>query len=87
MSPEYAPGYWMNETSGVLSDVVERYITSRPLSAGDIATMRAYVRQWMAGDFVGPEVDELRESIDTIVDRATLDAWMERAIDAEVDPL
>jgi len=84
---KYAPGYWMNETSGALHAAVERYIKLEPLSDLDLDVMRAYLRQWMRGDFKGPEIDELRNTIDVITDRASLEAWMERAVDAGVDPL
>jgi len=84
---KYAPGYWMNETSGVLYDAVEHYINLQPLSPADLDVMRAYLRQWMEGDFQGPESDGLRNTIDAIVDRASLQAWMERAVDAGIDPL
>ena len=50
--------------------------------------MRAYLRQWIAGDaFHGPEVDELRERVETIVDMWSLNTWIEDALDAGVDPL
>ena len=77
----------MNETSGALHRAVERYIKLEPLSDLDLHVMRAYLRQWMEGDFQGPESDGLRNTIDAIVDRASLQAWMERAVDAGIDPL
>ena len=42
-----APGYWMNETSGVLRPAVEAYLFHEDLSHEHIATLRAYFRQWV----------------------------------------
>ena len=80
------PGFWRNETSGVLRPAVERYL-NRKTKPEDIPIMRAYVRQWVAGDFRGEGIAELRASVDEIINLETLDAWINRAIDAGIDPL
>jgi hypothetical protein len=81
------PGYWMNETSGVLKPVVEKYLRGEQLSQNEVACMIAYLRQWMAGDFCGPEIDMLRVTVNAIVDHETLVAWLDEAMDAGIDPL
>ena len=88
MPPETEiPGFWMNETSGVLKPAVERYLRDEPLSANDIAALRAYLRQWiMKGDFRGPEIQGLRDMIDSLTSREQIHLWTERALDAGIDP-
>ena len=82
------PGYWMNETSGVLEPVVRRYLGGHELEPAELATMRAYLRQWIgAPGFVGPDIAHLREGLDGITTTAALRAWMGEAFDAGVDPL
>jgi hypothetical protein len=81
------PGFWMNETSGTLRPVVERYLRGETLTPTHIAIMRAYLRQWMAGDFRGPEVARLRERVNDIRDMPSLTSWLEDALDAGIDPL
>ena len=81
------PGYWMNETSGVLRPVVERFLDGKVLDVQEIATMRAYLRQWMAGDFRGKDIDRIRSQVDQIVDMPTLRIWIENAVCAGIDPL
>jgi len=83
----YTPGYWMHETGGELRGAVERYLNSFEMTDEDIALMRAYLRQWMQGPWRGAAVPELRRSIDEIKDRDTLAHWLDRALDAGVDPL
>jgi hypothetical protein len=87
MMTTVAPGYWMNETSGVLRPVVERWLNGRPLTAPELATMRAYLRQWMAGDWQGPAAADLRARVDLIRSNGALDRWLSDAADVGIDPL
>jgi hypothetical protein len=87
-----APGYWPNETSGVLRPAVEAYLTGAPMPPEQIAAVRAYLRQWImapAWDATGPSADitDLRERIDNLVDRETIDDWLQDAEDIGIDPL
>jgi hypothetical protein len=83
-----APGYWMSETSGVLRPVVERWLNGRPLTAPELATMRAYLRQWMAPDcWQGPDVADLRARVDLIHSNGDLSRWLTDAAEAGIDPL
>lgn len=87
MNNDDAPGYWMNETSGVLRPVIENYLTGGKMTDRDIATMRAYLRQWMEGPWIGPMVDVLRSQIDDIHNRDDIVRWLNRAADQNIDPL
>lgn len=93
MSPS-VPGFWMNETSGVLRPAIEAYLApfidpnAPPMTGEQIAAMRAYLRQWIASpDWVGPMVDVLRTQIDELVSREEITRWLDRAMDEGIDPL
>jgi hypothetical protein len=82
------PGYWMNETSGVLEPVVRKYLEGGELSTDEVQTMRAYLRQWIWADgFVGPDVDRLRAGVAHLYNTGDLRAWLDRALNAGIDPL
>jgi hypothetical protein len=82
------PGYWMYETSGVLRPAVEAYLlTDDELSPAHVAALRAYLRQWMAAPWGGVGIDELRAGIDGLGSRAAIEAWLDEAMVAGIDPL
>jgi hypothetical protein len=82
------PGFWMNETSGVLRPAVEAYLQGDEITPAEIAAMRAYLRQWIEGDgFQGEDIEELRRQVDGLTDRQSITAWLDKAIDAGIDPL
>jgi hypothetical protein len=81
------PGYWMHETSGVLRPVVEDYLNGRPLTPRQVATMRAYLRQWINGPWKGPMIDVLRTQIEEITSREDIHIWLDRALHEGIDPL
>jgi hypothetical protein len=82
------PGFWMNETSGVLAPAVEAYLSRRPMSAFEIAAMRAYLRQWIAAPgFRGPEIEDLRRRVRDLTSREAIGAWLDKAFVAGIDPL
>lgn len=84
----YIPGFWMNETSGVLAPAVRAYLAGGPMSEADIAVMRLYLRHWIASPgFVGPEVVMLRRLVDGLTTRRALATWLELAERAGIDPL
>ena len=86
--PDYIPGYWQNESSGVLRPAVEAYLAGGEMTAGQIRAMRAYCRMWInAPGFLGPRVELLRNFVDGIVDRETLAKWLDHACEAGCDPL
>lgn len=80
------PGYWMNETSGVLRPAVEAYLNHDEMTPSEIAAMRAYLRQWIAA-FPGPDAESLAKDVDGLIDRSAIDRWLHKAIDQGIDPL
>ena len=81
------PGYWMNETSGVLRPAVEAYLWGGEMTGRHFAAIRAYLRQWMAADWRGPMIDVLRSQLGEINTREDISRWLDRALDAGIDPL
>jgi hypothetical protein len=49
--------------------------------------MRSYLRQWIDADWCGADVELLRMSVDGLINCAALDDWLDRAIDANIDPI
>jgi hypothetical protein len=90
-APPKAPGFWMFETTGVLRPAVEAYLFNPKvkLTPGQIGAIRAYCRQWMEGDWDESDVRivQLRREVDRMVDRATIDSWMVKAMLAGIEPL
>ena len=88
------PRYWMQESSGVLHPVIEAYLNGDELDAAQVATMRAYLRQWVmspvwdANPFAeGGELDVLRALVDTMRTRKDVDNWLQQAMEMGIDPL
>lgn len=91
------PHYWQWETSGVLRPAVERFIKHEPLSEQDIATMRAYLRQWVsatawdanphASDEDRQHLAELRARVHGLTSRKALDDFINDLIEEGLDPL
>jgi hypothetical protein len=78
----------MNETSGLLRPIVERYLRGEQLEESQVAVMRAYLRQWIwASEFIGPDVDRLRAGVDHLYNDGDVSAWLARALNAGIDPL
>jgi len=84
-----APGYWMNETTGVLKPAVMAYLDGLPLELAQVGALRAYFRQWVASPawMLSPELEALRAGVDGITDRAGVDAWLNAAENLGMDPL
>jgi len=85
--PSGIPGYWMNETSGVLAPVVEKYLRGEQLAPLEVGAMRAYLRQWIAGGFQGPEIVQLRREVERIASTDDVRRWLSDAMNAGIDPL
>lgn len=83
------PGYWMDETSGVLRPAIEAFVGHRPMTDKQIAAMRAYLRQWINdGDWRGEmALDKLRGTIDQLTSREAISAWLDLADLIGIDPL
>jgi len=82
------PRYWQDETSGVLRPAVEAYLHGEPLTAAQVAAIRAYLRQWIGAPvWRGEGVDELRAGIDGLGSRFAIADWLARAEQLGIDPL
>lgn len=80
----------MNETSGVLIPVVKAYLNGEPMNVKQIAAMRAYLRQWINADWPGTgdaDLADLRVSVNDIISRDDISAWLSRAEALCIDPL
>jgi hypothetical protein len=78
----------MYETTGVLRPAIEAYLHGREMTPEQIATMRAYLRQWiMAPAWMGEDIDELRRQLGGLTNRAAIDAWLDLAEQCGIDPL
>jgi hypothetical protein len=78
----------MNETSGILRPAVEAYLQGDAMTNGQIAAMRAYLRQWInASVWTGREVRFLRKAIDDLTSREAISSWLAIAEQAGIDPL
>lgn len=83
------PRYWRRETSGVLRPAIEAYLAGGPMTGEQIAAMRAYLRQWIAWPAWGggTVLEVLRESIDCLTDRTSIEWWLDMAETIGIDPL
>jgi hypothetical protein len=90
-STEDVPGFWRfwkDEPGGELRGAVETYLCGRPVTREQVALLRAYCRQWInAPGFRGPEIEVLRVSVNTLCTQTDVDHWLDRAMDAGIDPL
>jgi hypothetical protein len=80
------PGFWPNETTGVLRPAVEAYLVGKDLDQAQCAALRAYLRQWMT-PYTGQEVEALTDRVDTLTDRAAISRWLHDALELGIDPL
>lgn len=90
------PRYWLYETTGVLRPAVEAYLAGS-MSPEQIAAMRAYLRQWIEAPVwdlnphASPDerawLTNLRRRVDYLTSFAAIQAWIDEATDAGMDPL
>jgi hypothetical protein len=82
------PGYWTNETSGVLRPAIEGYLCGRPLTTIQIAAIRAYFKQWISSElWAGDGIEVLRSLAERIRTRVDIDQWVHMADKEGLDPL
>lgn len=81
------PGFWMHETSGKLEPAIWALLEGDPLTEEQIPLIRAYLRQWMEGDWQGPMIEGLRASVDKLTTREAINTWLGVALKAGIDPL
>jgi hypothetical protein len=78
----------MNETSGRLEGAIWALLEGAPLTGEQIPLIRAYLRQWIAAPaWQGPMIEGLRASVDGLVSREAIDAWLGVALEQGIDPL
>jgi hypothetical protein len=78
----------MNESSGVLRPVIEEYLQGKCLSTAQVRIMRAYLRQWIAGDWAPcPALSRLRLNIDGLLTHEDVVKWLREAFAEGIDPL
>lgn len=83
-----APGYWMDETSGVLRPAVTAYLSGGPMTDEQVAAMRAYLRQWISSPaWLGDGIAALRADIDSLTSRDAISNWLAAAEQWGIDPL
>jgi hypothetical protein len=95
-SPD-APKYWRAETSGVLEGPIMRYLEGKALSAGDLALIRIYLKQWIDSPawLMNPHesganrqaIIKLRQQVRLISRVEDLSAWLHAALELGIDPL
>jgi hypothetical protein len=83
------PGYWRDETTGVLLPAVTAYLRLEPMSDAQIAALRAYLRQWIMAPVWQDcaALAELRERIAGLTFREAIDDWLNDALLEGIDPL
>jgi hypothetical protein len=92
-----APKFWRNETGGQLHEAIGRYLEAPGrMTSKDIALVRAYICQWVNSPVweLNPlhyaesltELADLRESARLLFTVADIHAWIDRALDAGIDP-
>jgi hypothetical protein len=87
MTAPLGPGYWMHETSGVLRPAVEAYLNRATMTPEQIATIRAYLRQWICAPVWKGEFEDLLGRIDGLTSREAICEWLDDAADWGIDPL
>ena len=86
-APAPMPFYWMHETSGVLAPAVRAWLDGGELAVEHVVALRAYLRQWIAGDWRGDGVCDLLNRVDGLTDRTLIAAWLADALRLGIDPL
>ncbi len=91
------PGYWMDETSGVLRPAVEAFLTGQSMTLAQIGAMRSYLRQWVDASIWDENplaglhgllwLASMRLSCDELVSREAIARWIAKAVDGGIDPL
>jgi hypothetical protein len=88
-----APGYWFQETSGVLKPVVRAYLAGSRLDSDQIGLMRRYLEQWFDAsvwEAIGEDMTQLesiRQRVHRIATNEDIRAALKDALDLGIDPL
>jgi hypothetical protein len=84
-----APKYWMHETSGVLEPVIRRFLNEHQLRDDEIATMQAYLWQWVKSPAWAPSgmLEALRLRVASIRTMEDIDQALAGCEELGMDPL
>jgi hypothetical protein len=78
----------MHETSGVVRPAVTAYLKGNPMTAKDIAAMRAYLTVWIfAPEFVRDGVGALRQTVEGLINRETIEDCLALARKEWISPI
>jgi hypothetical protein len=79
---------WMYDASGLVRPAVTAYLTGKPMTAKNIAAMRAYLKVWIfSPEFVGDGVEALRQTVDGLTNRTAIDGWLAMARREWISPV
>jgi len=83
------PDYWRNEIGSDLRPAVLAYLHGDPLSEHQIATLHAYLHQWIWADVWARDrrISRLRRQVDDLTSRTVISWWLADAVEAGIDPL
>jgi hypothetical protein len=97
MKAACGPGYWPNETSGVLMPVMIAYIAGERLTPEQVGIAKAYFRQWVDSEVweLNPfddgrnkeELRNVRRCVAAIETRDDLDSALKLMFEMGMDPL
>jgi hypothetical protein len=83
----FEPGYWMNETSGVLRAPIMAYLQKEKLTPDQIELIKAYICQWIYADvWLSPKLGRLRKMASAIDSEEAIDNWLTEALCEGIDP-
>jgi hypothetical protein len=79
---------WMYDASGLVRPAVNAYLNGKPMTAKNIAAMRAYLKVWIfSPEFVGDGVEALRQAVDDLTSRKAIGAWLAMARREWISPV
>jgi hypothetical protein len=81
------PDHWRQNGNGALRGAIEAWLIRGEMTPMEIATIRGYLRRWMAWDgWRGPMIDPLRTQLEDITRREDIERWLDRANAVGADP-
>ena len=89
-----APLFWKHETTGIMFQIVQKYLAGAPLPPPEIEIMRQYFEQWVTSPLVcwtfvdlEAEMAAIKESIRHAKTVQALRQWQSAALKIGIDPL
>ena len=85
------PVYWRDETSGVLEEAVQNFLSAEKLQPKNLERLKVYFAQWVnAPEWQAEDplaLERLRDQIYEVSNKKELVAWLDRALLLGIDPL